>query len=81
METFDLTQFAFGAAMLVGLVNIVKLAVDQNWRSLALAMTAVVGGLLFGFLGWFGIPSPEIGLALALASSGVYEIAQRAGGQ
>lgn len=76
----DLTQFAFGAAMLVGLVNVVKLAINQNWRSFALALVAVAGGLLFGFLGWFGIASPEIGLALALASSGVYEIAQRAGG-
>lgn len=77
----DLTQFAFGAAMLVGLVNVVKLAFEQNWKSFGLAMVAVVGGLVFGFLGWFGLPSPEIGLALALASSGVYEIAQRAGGQ
>lgn len=77
----DLTQFAFGASILVGLVNVVKLGLNKRWDSLALAGTAIIGGLLFGFLGWFGIPSPEIGLALALASSGVYEIAQRAGGQ
>lgn len=77
----DLTNFAFGAAMLIGLVNVAKLAVDRNWKSLCLALVAVAGGLLFGFLGWFGIPNPEIGLALALASSGVYEVAQRAGGQ
>lgn len=76
----DLTQFAFGATMLIGLVNVVKLAIDQKWRSFALSMVAVIGGLLFGFLGWFGIPSPEIGLALALASSGVYEVGQRIGG-
>ena len=77
----DLTQFAFGASMLVGLVNVIKLAIDQNWKSFALAMVAIAGGLLFGFLKWFGIPSPEIGLALALASSGVYEVAQRIGGK
>lgn len=77
----DLTQFAFGATMLIGLVNVIKLAIDQNWKSFALAMVAVMGGLLFGFLGWFGISSPEIGLALALASSGVYEVGQRIGGK
>lgn len=67
--------------MLVGLVNVTKLAIDQNWRSFGLAMVAVGGGLTFGYLGWFGIPSIEIGLALALASSGVYEVAQRVGGK
>lgn len=77
----DLGQYAMGATMLIGLVNVINLAINQNWKGFALAMTAVVGGLVFGFLGWFTIPSPEIGLALALGSSGVYELFQRAGGK
>lgn len=77
----DLTQFAFGATMIVGIVNIVKTAIDQNWKSLALSVSACVAGIILGLLHWFGIPSPEIGLALALASSGVYELTQRAGGK
>lgn len=76
----DLTQFAFGAAMLIGVVNVAKLAISKNYNSLVLAGVAILAGLLFGFLRWFGIPSPEIGLAIALASSGVYEVAQRVGG-
>lgn len=76
----DLTQFTVGAAMLIGVVNIAKLAINRNWSSFSLAMVAVVTGLVFGFLNFFGIPSPEIGLGIALASSGVYEVAQRAGG-
>lgn len=76
----DFTQFAIGSAMIIGLVNIVKLAVDRNWKSLALASAAVLFGLLLGFLQWFGIPSPEVGLGIALASSGAYEVTQRIGG-
>jgi len=76
----DLTQFAFGASMLIGLVNYLKMAIDRNWRSFSLVTVAVAGGMIFGTLGWFGIPSPEIGFALGLASSGVYEVGQRIGG-
>ena len=76
----DLTQFAFGATMIIGIVNIVKSAIDRNWKSVALSGAACVAGIALGMLGWFGIPSPEIGLAIALASSGVYEVGQRVGG-
>lgn len=77
----DLTQFAFGATMIIGIVNIVKSAMDQNWKSLVLSLAACIAGIVLGFLQWFGIPSAEIGLAIALASSGVYEVGQRVGGR
>jgi hypothetical protein len=44
-------------------------------------MTAVFAGLLFGFLKWFGLPGPEVGLAVGVSSSGVYKVAQKLGGQ
>lgn len=68
------------ASTLIGFVNGVKLAVDRNWRSFVFFMTAVIGGAVFGYLQWFGLPSAEIGLALGIASSGTYEVAQRVGG-
>ena len=72
----DLTQFAMSATMLIGLVNIANMAIERNWKSFAKAMIACVAGVVLGFLHWFGVPSPEIGLALAIASSGVYKTAQ-----
>lgn len=78
----DLGQFAFAASILVGLINGLKLAVVQrNWQSFALFASTVVVGTILGFAHWFGLPSAEVGFALGVATSGVYEIAQRIGGQ
>lgn len=72
----DLGEFAFATTQLVGFVNIVLLALDKNWRSFTLAMTAVIAGGLFGYFHLFGVPSLEIGIALGIASSGAYKMLQ-----
>lgn len=77
----NLEQFALAGFVLIGLVNGLQFAFEQNWRSFALFVLAVVAGTLFGFLGWFGLPSAEIGLAVGISSSGVYKVAQKLGGQ
>lgn len=74
-------QFAMAGFVLIGLVNGIKLGIDQNWKSFALFLTAVIAGTVFGFLHWFGLPSAEIGLAVGISSSGVYTVAKRLGGE
>lgn len=77
----ELGQYIMAAFVLIGLVNGIQLAVDKNWRAFALWLTAVLFGLLFGALRWFGLPSAEIGLAVGISSSGAYKLAQKLGGQ
>jgi len=76
----DLAIYAMAAFVLIGLVNGIQFALDKNWKSFVFFMTAVIAGTLFGFLKWFGLPSMEIGLAVGLASSGVYKAGQLIGG-
>lgn len=76
----DLTQFAMAAFVLIGLVNGIQFAINKEWKSFAFFMTAVIAGISFGYLKWFGLPSMEIGLAVGLSSSGVYKAGQLIGG-
>lgn len=76
----DIGQYVIGTTVLIGFVNGVKLAINNNWRGFGFFMTAVISGIIFGYLGWFTIPSVEVGFALGVASSGMYEVGQRVGG-
>jgi len=75
-----LQQYVLAGFALVGLVNGISLALNRDWKSFGLFMTAVVAGVIFGSLKWFGIPSTEIGFAIGIASSGVYKVATKIGG-
>lgn len=77
----DLTEFAFAAFVLIGLVNGIQFALDRNWASFTKFLIAVIAGGVFGALKWFGLPSAEIGLAVGISSSGVYKVAKKLGGQ
>lgn len=76
----DLQQFMLASTALIGLVNGINLAVEKDWPSFIRFGVGVVAGTLFGYLGYFGLPSLEIGLALGLASSGVYKLTQKLAG-
>jgi len=76
----DLQNFAMAGFVLIGLVNGIQFAFDKNWKSFAFFITAVAAGIIFGYLGWFGLPSAEIGLAVGIGSSGAYKISQKLGG-
>lgn len=75
-----LQDYVLAGFVLIGLVNGMQLAADKQWKSFAMFCAAVIFGTLFGFLGWFGLPSAEMGFAVGLASSGVYKVAQKIGG-
>jgi hypothetical protein len=76
----ELQEFTLAAFMLIGLVNGFQLALNREFKSFALFALAVVAGGVFGALGWFSLPSLEIGLAVGLTSSGVYKTAQKISG-
>ena len=78
MNNIDLTQFAMAIFVIIGLVNGINLATEKNWKSFGKFAIAVVAGAVFGYLKWFGIPSIEMGLAIAISSSGVFKIAAAA---
>lgn len=77
----DLTEFAMAGFMIVGLVNGVQFAVNQEWKSFAYFLTGVTAGAVFGYLGYFGLPSTEIGIAVGLSSSGVYKATKMLAGK
>lgn len=76
----DFTQYAMAAFVLIGLVNGVQFALNRDWRAFTYFLVALVAGAIFGFLGYFGLPSVEIGIAVGLSSSGVYKVAQKISG-
>lgn len=75
----DLNSYTMAAFVLIGLVNGIQFALRKEWESFVFFLTAVGAGLAFGLLGWFGLPSAEVGLAVGIGSSGVYKVAQKLG--
>lgn len=70
-------EFVAAGAAIVGIVNGIRLVQLPDKTGFFMFCLAVAAGLLFGFLGWFGLPGLEAGLTAALASSGVYRIAEK----
>lgn len=67
-------------AAIIGLVNGVRLIKEKSWWGLAFYLTAMVAGIGFGFLHYFGL-TIETGIVAALASSGFYRLGEKVGGQ
>jgi hypothetical protein len=70
------TQYATGALAIIGLINGINFAVEQNWKSFVKFLCSVIIGIALGSFQWFGIPSAEVGLLLGLAASGAYKALQ-----
>lgn len=64
--------------LLIGFVNVVKMQFPQVNGFLAF-LIALAGGILMGYLHWFGVGSIEQGVLIAFVSSGVYKISQNTG--
>ncbi len=75
----DLEQYVLAGFVLIGLVNGIQFLMDKNWSSFIKFMIAVLCGGLFGYLGWFGLPSLEIGIAVGISSSGAYKLVSKVG--
>ena len=72
----DFTGYAMATFALIGLINWVQMGMNGDYKAFAKVGIAVIAGSVFGYFQVFGIPSVEIGFALAINSSGVYKLAQ-----
>ena len=66
-------------AVVIGIVNGIRLAREADKWGLILFGCAMVVGVLFGLLGLFGL-NIETGIVVALASSGLYRVGEKVGG-
>jgi len=66
---------AIAAAVIIGIVNGFRLLKEQDKWGFIFFILALVTGLILGALHWFGL-TLETGLVAALASSGLYRVAQ-----
>ncbi len=73
-----LPLLGFTIATLIGLVNAIQLSFPKVTGFYGVLL-GVGFGLLGGFLHLFGL-TPELGLIAGFASSGIYKLAQKAGG-
>lgn len=68
------------AAVIIGIVNGVRLAkAKETWGVIFFAI-ALATGVILGLLNLFGL-TLETGIVAALASSGVYRAAEKVGGE
>lgn len=67
-------------AVIIGFINGVKLFENPDKKSFIYFCLALVFGVVFGYLKFFGINGVENGLIVALASSGLYTVSKRLGG-
>lgn len=75
-----ITENLEAMAVIVGLVNGIRLAREQDKWGLILFICAMVAGVLLGLFGLFGLDL-ETGIVAALASSGLYRIGEKIGGK
>ena len=66
-------------AVIIGTVNGIRLLKSQDLWGFIFFVSAVVVGIVLGFLGYFGL-TVETGIVAALASSGLYRVGEKIGG-
>lgn len=66
-------------AVIIGIVNGIQLFEAPNKKGFIYFVVALVTGVVLGLLGMFGL-NLEQGIVTALASSGLYKVAQKVGG-
>ncbi len=66
-------------AVIIGLVNAIKLQFPKIQGIYGIALAIIIGGVM----GYFGILAPDVqtGVIIGIASSGVYKISQKIGGE
>ena len=65
---------------IIGLVNGMRLLQQKNNWGFAFFAVAVLTGILFGYIHWFGLADIEAGFLAGLASSGLYRVGEKVGG-
>lgn len=65
--------------LLIGLVNVIKMQFPEV-KGFWAFLIALLGGILMGYLNWYGVKGLEQGVLIAFVSSGVYKVADKVGG-
>ncbi len=76
----DFASIATAMAVNIGIVNGVQLLSPKVKGFISFAI-AMVLGIVFGFLHWFGLSGVEVGIVAGLASSGLFKLTQNVGGK
>lgn len=66
--------------VIVGIVNGVRLLHEKSFWGFLFFLIALASGVLFGFLGYYGL-TVETGIVAGLGSSGLYRIGEKIGGK
>jgi len=66
-------------AVIIGAVNGIRLLKAQDLWGFVFFVSAIVVGVVLGFLNYFGL-TVETGIVAALASSGLYRVGEKIGG-
>lgn len=69
-------QYVIAGGAIIGILNGASLFRKADKTGFIFFCLAVALGLAFGYLKWFGLPTPEVGLLVALNSSAVYKLVQ-----
>lgn len=68
-------------AVIIGFVSGVQYAYKKQWESFTYFLVAMVAGVVFGSVRYFGLEGVESGLVAALSSAGLYKVAKKVGGE
>lgn len=68
------------AAAIIGIVNGIRLAKEEDKTGFVLFTCAIVTGIVFGLAGLFGL-NLESGILAGLSSSGLYRVGEKFGGR
>jgi len=64
--------------LLIGFVNVVKMTFPEV-KGFWAFLIALGGGILMGYLNWFGVKGIEQGILIAFVSSGVFKLTKNVG--
>ena len=59
--------------LLIGLVNVIKMTFPEV-KGFWAFLIALSGGILMGYMNWFGVTGIEMGVLYAFISSGIFKL-------
>lgn len=71
-KLFSIMENIMAVGLLIGLVNVVKMTFPEV-KGFWAFLIALGGGILMGYLNWFGVIGIEQGILFAFISSGIYK--------
>ena len=64
--------------LLIGLVNVIKMTFPEV-KGFWAFLISLAGGILMGYMNWYGVTGIEQGILASFVASGIYKISQNTG--